>query len=263
MTSLALLVSLAFAPPAGAHALTPAATDAESQEARHLIESNNGAGARGCLTERQTYEAYYRVGPAFAWNPDSPIDWYFSRNTIGLVESIVNAGYGEVSRTWNAAVNGTDFEAIGKPCRAVKTPRSLAACLNDSVAGYFKEHADIRPSLGGACKMYAATLVAVSSHFPPVTRQASVVASAQHAFNRLTIRDAEGRDHEFLIDALNNLVIQLSDDKGSCPEEGTLAAASAAGSAGEAGAKARDAEALRRQQGASERVRGAETLPAP
>jgi hypothetical protein len=263
MNRLALLLSvLAVAPAARAREMTPATTDAQSEEARHLIESNNGAGAKGCLTEKQVYQAYYRVGPAFAWNPDNPVDWYVSRNTIGLFESLVNAGYGEVSRTWNSTFNGTDFRAIGKSCLADKTPRTLAACLNDSVAGYFKEHADIRPSLGGACKMYAATVVAVSSYFPAVTRQASIVASAQHAFNRLTIRDAQGRDHEFLIDALNNLVVQLSDDKGACPDEGTLAPSSSGGSGltlpDDRQGAVRDADALRRQKAAAERVGGVE-----
>jgi hypothetical protein len=262
MHSLVLLASLAFAPSARANALTPATTDVQSQEARRLIESNNGAGAKGCLTERQIYEAYHRVGPEFAWNPNNPVDWYFSRNTVGLFESLVNAGYGQASRAWNTAFNGTDFQAIGTPCRAEKTPRALAACLNDKVAGYFKAHPDIRPISGGPCKMYAATLVAVSSHFPPVTRQASIIASAQHAFNRVTIRDAEGRDHEFLIDALNNLVVQLSDGKGACPDEGTLASATAPDA--DAGAAAREADALRRQNAAAARVRGAEVAaPAP
>jgi hypothetical protein len=259
MNRLALLLAVsAFAPAARAHEMTPATTDAQSEAARHLIEANNGAGAKGCLTEKQVYEAYYRVGPAFAWNPDDPVDWYFSRNTIGLFESLVNVGYGAVSRTWNAEFNGTDFQAIGKPCLADKTPRTLAACLNDSVAGYFKEHAGIRPSLGGACKMYAATVVAVSSYFPRVTRQASIVASAQHAFNRLTIRDAQGRDHEFLIDALNNLVVQLSDDKGACPEEGTLAPAAGAAAALKPSDDARAADARRRQKTAAERAGGVE-----
>jgi hypothetical protein len=222
MNRLAALVALSLTLPARANQLAPATTDAQAKEARHLIESHNGAAARGCLTEHQVYEAYHRVEGALAWNPDNPVDWYVGRNTIGLFESLVMAGYGEASRTWNAAVNGTDFKAIGEPCRKAPSPRALAACINERVHAYFEEHPSIRPTLGGACKMYAATLVAVSSHLPAVTRQSVVVASAQHAFNRLTIRDTSGHDHEFLVDALNNLSVQLSDDKGACPVEGTV-----------------------------------------
>ena len=261
--ALAALVALALAAPVRANELTPATTDAQAQASRRLIESHNGAGARGCLSERQLYEAYYRVDGALAWNPDNPVDWYVGRNTIGLFEALVNAGYGGASTTWNAVFNGTDFEAIGARCAAATTPRVLAACLNDSVAGYFKAHPDIRPSMGGACKMYAATLVRVSGYFPPVTRQASIVASAHHAFNRITIRDAQGRDHDYLIDALNNLVIALSDGKGACPDEGTVALGGKASSPADDAALAREAEALRRQKAAAARARGAaaETPP--
>jgi hypothetical protein len=261
MTRLAALALLSLALPVRANVLTPATTDAESKDGRRLIESNNGAGARGCLTERQTYEAYHRVDGALAWNPNNPADWYVGRNTIGLVEWLVMQGYGEASRNWNAAVHGTDFQAIGEPCRAARSPRALAACFNDQVKGYYDRHPEIRPSLGGPCKMYAATVVAVSSYYPAVTRQASVVASAQHAFNKLSIRDDAGREHLFLIDALNNVVIQLSDDQGACPEEGTLSPppASAADQAA-----AREKEAESRMKAAGERVGRAEgAAPAP
>jgi len=237
--------------------LTPATTDAQAREARQLIESHNGAGARNCLAERQLYEAYHRVDAGVAWNPDNPVDWYIGRNTVGLFESLVNAGYGGAAATWNELFNGTDFARIGAPCRAAGTPRALAACLNDAVAGYYKAHPGIKPTFGGSCKLYAATLVRVSEYFPPVTRQASVVASAHHAFNRITIRDAEGRDHDYLIDALNNMVVALTARDGSCPAEGTLGAGEAAASQ----ARAREAEAQRRQQAAVERVRRLQAAP--
>jgi hypothetical protein len=264
MRRLASLAVLLLALPAGAKVLTPATTDAQSAAARRLLESRNGAGARGCLSERQAYEAYYRVDSAMAWNPDNPVDWYVGRNTIGLFESLVLAGYGSGASAWNAAFNGTDFAAIGAPCAAASTPRALAACLNDRVAAYFKDHPKIRPSLGGACKMYSATLVRASERFPAVRRQAAVVASAQHAFNRLTIRDAQGRDHEFLIDSLNNLVIALNGANGACPDEGTLSAAAAPGAPAERAAAAREAASRERQARARERVGRIETdAPAP
>lgn len=262
MTRLSALAVLLLALPAGAKVLTPATTDEQSKAARHLLETHNGAGARGCLTEKQAYEAYYRVDPAMAWNPDNPADWYVGRNTIGLFESLVMAGYGEASTAWNAGVNGTDYEVIGAPCRAAASPRALASCFNDQVGKYFHDHPKIRPTLGGACKLYSATLVKVSSNFPAVTRQAAVVASAQHAFNRLSIRDLQGRDHHFLIDSLNNLTIALGDQKGACPDEGTLAAAGP--SAAERAAQAREAETARRLAAARERVGRAESAaPAP
>jgi hypothetical protein len=254
--TLAAVAVFLFAASARANKLTPATTPGEAQDARKLLESHNGAGARGCLSEREVFEAYHRVDPALAWNPDNPADWYVGRNTIGLIEGLVNAGYAGASTTWNSVFNGTDFKGIGAKCVSATTPRVLAACLSDSVAGYFKEHADVRPAFGGSCKMYAATLVRVSGYFPPVTRQASVIASPRHAFNRLVIRDAEGRDHDFLIDALNNLVLAISDAKGACPGEGTIAAAASPAEEAE-----RESELRRRQKAASARVRGAESAP--
>lgn len=247
------LVALALLAPAAlvrAEKLAPAPTTEEAAAGRRLLESNNGAGARGCLSERQVYEAFHRTDPALAWNPDNPVDWYVGRNTVGLAEGLLNDGYGELSRIWNSAVNGTDFSAIGAPCGAQKTARLLAACIEEKTRGYFAAHPDIHAFSGGDCKLYSATLVAVSSPFPAVRRQAAITSSVHHAVNRLTIRDAQGRDHEFLIDSLNNLVVQLSDDKGGCPEEGTLAAP---------GASAGEEAALARQKAASERVGRAES----
>lgn len=253
---LVVLAALTVAAAARANELTPATTDAQSREARQLIESHNGAGARGCLAERQLYEAYHRVDAGVAWNPDNPVDWYVGRNTVGLFEGLVNGGYGAAATTWNELFNGTDFEKIGEPCRSAATPRALAACLNDAVAGYFKAHPGIKPAFGGSCKLYAATLVRVSEYFPPVTRQASVVASAHHAFNRITVRDAQGRDHNYLIDALNNMVVALTGKDGACPAEGTLGSTAAAN-----GEQAREAEARRRQQAAAERIRRLQAAP--
>jgi hypothetical protein len=251
---LAALAVLVLCTPVRAERLTPAPTSQESAAGRHLLESNNGAGARGCLTERQAYEAFHRTEPALAWNPDNPVDWYVGRNTVGLVEGLINDGYGELSRTWNAAFNGTDFAAIGEPCRAQKTPRGLAACLEEKTHGYFAAHPGLHAFAGGDCKLYSATLVAVSAHFPAVTRQAAITSSPHHAVNRLSIRDAAGHEHAFLVDSLNNLVIQLSDDKGACPAEGALAAAPAsAGAAYETGA-------LARQKAAAARVARAESV---
>jgi hypothetical protein len=255
--TLAALAVMVLAAAARGNELAAPTTDAQASEARKLIESHNGAGARGCLDERRLYEAYHRVDAGVAWNPDNPVDWYVGRNTVGLFESLVNAGYGGAATTWNELFNGTDFEKIGEVCRQAGTPRALAACLNDAVAGYFRTHPKIRPAFGGACKLYAATLVRVSEHLPPVTRQASVVASAHHAFNRITIRDAQGRDHDFLIDALNNMVVALNGRDGSCPAEGTLGGSSAAASE----ARAREAEAEKRQAAAAERVRRLQAAP--
>jgi hypothetical protein len=248
---LAVLSALLLAASARANLVENKATDAQSQAARQLIESHNGGGARNCLGERQLYEAYHRVDPGVAWNPDNPVDWYVGRNTVGLFEALVNGGYGAAATTWNAEFNGTDYAKIGAPCRSAGTPRALAACLNDNVAGYFRAHPNIKPAFGGSCKLYAATLVRVSEYFPPVTRQASIVASAHHAFNRLTIRDAQGQDHDYLIDALNNMVVELTGRDGKCPAEGSLGG-NAATAAQE---REREAEALKRQRAAAERIR--------
>lgn len=243
----AALLVLASAAPGRANLIAGPVTSEQAAEGRKLLESHNGAGARGCLTEWKTYEAFHRVDPALAWNPDNPGDWYVVSHTAGLIEEVILQGYGELSRQWNSLRNGTDFAAIGAPCGAARSPRALAACLNDSVHGYFAAHPDIHASMGGDCKMYSATLVAVAERFPAVTREAAITSSLQHAINKVEIRDAQGRTHVFLIDSLNNLVIQLSGAGGSCPDEGTLAPAPAATRAPAGGtALERQKEAARR-----------------
>lgn len=264
MNRLALLAAavLCAASARGEKLLGPP-TDAQQAEARRLLESNNGAGARGCLGERRVYEAFHRVDPALAWNPDNPADWYLASNTLGLIEQVILSGYGEASRQWNGAFNGADFAAIGAPCRAQKTPRGLAACVNDRVRAYFAERPGLHAFSGGDCKMYSSALAAVASRLPGVTREAAVVSSLQHAINKISVRDAQGREHVFLIDSLNNLVVQLGGEKGACPDEGTMADASAV-PAKAAPPDAREAEMLTRQRRARELVGRAESAaPVP
>ena len=195
----------------------PVSSQQQAASAGFVIE-NGKPDARGCIAEKQFYQAVHDVVPSSAWNPSNPVSWYFGRNTQGLVEEGIMRGYAEASTAWNHLVAGLDFNVIAAPCLSEPRPRKLANCLNSQVRQAL-EKKDLHAVMGGDCKLYSATLVETASRVPAVVRQSLIVSGPDHAIMGMTILDAQGRTHEFLVDPLNDWVLQVFDADGQCRED--------------------------------------------
>lgn len=209
----------------------PAAAEKIPLEAG-LREDFSSLRERGCISERDFLYTLNRLvrrsggdGNRIAWDTSNVGDGWVLRYTAGSIQELLVAGY----QLPTLLSEGRAFEAIARRTRSASNPRQLALALQKETHDYMVAH-DLAPSalLGGKgamCKLYSAYALGAAGRIPSVVERDTFVSGWGHAINRVGIRDARGRTHRFLLDALNPPVFaKVAEADGSCLPDAPVAA---------------------------------------